>query len=891
VIARYDANGEPIPAGFATEREYAQAEAAYLNNQSLLNLQNQSGQPAQNRALDDSMNRGTANATPSAPQTPNVNVPTNNSQKSTAKNNPQGAPGARKVNPLSQYSSSTYSLTLAMCTAEYYNQLSTVQPPGSIPPDNNNVFVVAQSGGINNSTTQRAITSSGTPGKGPGLDFYIEDLEFKSNFPNKDGIPSPTHHISFKIIEPLGFTFLQSLALASIKINSKSPLATKSSGASTSSNNTGLDQLFLLKIKFYGYDADGKIVNNGSSAPSNGKFSANTDPLAITERCMAIKIEQVTFKLDGKATVYDFTGYIFSEQVSYSQSEGTIKSMISLTGSTLQDILIGSTGSGSLMDRINFSALVEKSKNFTERNTTYEISFTPAAKTAMANARVGESGRQLSGLGTVTTTNQSNVNKSVDETTVSTKNNISIPQGQPISKIIEQIIIKSSYITDALNTTTSAGTESEATKNGSGQKLRWFTINPVVTITGYDEKKSDWSYNINYQIDVFDVPYIRSQYVSSKIKYPGAYKVYNYFFTGQNSEVLEYEQTFNNLYYIINTMSTSSDTTTVADVKATGAKVSPQNASGSDSTGGGLFKQNQINENVKAQLSSTDQTIATIRIIGDPDYISTLPGTLTSMAGSGVAQTSADAIKYYGATGYDINMYTSQIFIEINFQLATDYTSKGLMDVNDSVQFYNTSQISADKSKGGAGIKGMVYNISEIASTFSRGQFTQTLQLVLVPPDQLITNDTSTDQNRGESTSTSASAGNNSTQSASNGPARMTAAGGDLSITSQGGIRGYENQQANQAASAAISNFNNNQLATTKSEVAGLLITTPANAQYANDDKVPLPMNRLVDNPTLPDNGRPGPIGDLINLLNGPSNGPKLFVPRSPRSAPFTGVP
>ena len=73
--------------------------------------------------------------------------------------------------------------------------------------DNQGAFLIAQSGGINNSTTDRA--------PGFNFDYYIDKLNIDAVMSTKgSSAPSIAHTISFDIIEPYGFSFMSNLKRA-----------------------------------------------------------------------------------------------------------------------------------------------------------------------------------------------------------------------------------------------------------------------------------------------------------------------------------------------------------------------------------------------------------------------------------------------------------------------------------------------------------------------------------------------------------------------------------------------------------------------------------------------------------------------------------------------------
>jgi len=211
-------------------------------------------------------------------------------------------------------------------------------------------------------------------------------------------------------------------------------------------------------------------------------------------------------------------------------------------------------------------------------------------------------------------------------------------------------------------------------------------------------------------IQPYDTPYVRSAYITKRTPYYGPTKRYDYWFTGKNSEVISYEQQFDNLFNTI-----------ALDPKASGIDSdvpimtnTPQQA---DRTG-------KPNEGKEAQNSYTtslytaeDASKIKFKILGDPDYLIQPPGT-------GEVYN-----KFYRADGYTINPTSGQVFVEINFREPEDYDSNtGLLSINDSITFFNRSNLTP-VVKGG----GVSYIVKNVVHTFSSGKFQQDLELALNP--------------------------------------------------------------------------------------------------------------------------------------------------------------
>lgn len=684
-----------------------------------------------NLLSDDNQNSGTPNTSSKSPGMMNVFTSNTTGQKTGKISDEQNIPGKRPFNPLSKYSSYSYSLTLYMVTPEFMNEFTTGPNAGNLPVNrvsSNQIFVIAQSGGINNNVDSRALTFSRTLGPNQqGLDIYIDDLNLLTLLPGSTNGQSIASDVRFKIIEPIGFSFLQDLTIASNRLNSLSPIA-----KSSTTKPLPIDQKYILSIRYYGYDVAGNITQLKST---NANFSEFSDASSAVERHLPIRLLTVKFKLDEKATIYNIEAANASESIALSKSIGIVEQQTSISGSTIEDALLGnSKGTVGLLQVINS---VNKDKQEINKMVSipneYYIQFigknNPIAKSKLIDDKDFES--RISKMSSVSKTDQSNINASFKAVTVNTTSrSLSIAAGTPIVQAIDNIIVKSDFITSALTKVNTGKPESKTVQNSANKPLQWYSINPVVTVKGMDKNTNSWAYKITYQIGIYDVPYIRSPYVNSKVKYGGPFKYYEYFLTGLNTEILEYEQVYDNLYQISAGKTTGPNPIAPDNIrKLDGVPLTTQPPS-TDSGGTKLHQGSEINESVKAVLySPADRQSAKIKILGDPDYIMSAVG-----VNQNDASFSSSINKIYGPDN-SINPNSGQVFVEVLFNTASDYQNNGLLDVSDKIQFYETSKVRD------AGIKGVVYQVLSVESTFNKGVFTQVLDCFLIDSSQLLRDD------------------------------------------------------------------------------------------------------------------------------------------------------
>ena len=198
---------------------------------------------------------------------------------------------------------------------------------------------------------------------------------------------------------------------------------------------------------------------------------------------------------------------------------------------------------------------------------------------------------------------------------------------------------------------------------------------------------------------------VRSDYFPVSRK-NGVHKQYKHWFTGQNSQILTFEQDFNYLFY--NTVNANNRTSTPYGREQeknswqTRSNISDQGQPG---------KTNEPGANAAAYLySPADQARVKMSIVGDPAWLQ-----------QGELWNGLQGNKIYSnnfLTDGTINFENQEVLFEIEFNTPVDYDmDTGLMNPNQNARpNYNV----------------YVYKAVEVTSNFSRGRFTQDLDGVLI---------------------------------------------------------------------------------------------------------------------------------------------------------------
>jgi len=324
---------------------------------------------------------------------------------------------------------------------------------------------------------------------------------------------------------------------------------------------------------------------------------------------------------------------------------------------------------------------------------------------------------------------------------------ITLSQGSSIVDSISTMIINSTYITDQIdvyNATLDEIAVASQFSEESGQgpndlidkitntPLYWFIITPIVRNKQYDNIRRTYASYITYEIR----PYLvyNSSSVSISNGNPGerVVKEYDYIFSGKNTEILNFDIDFQSSF-----MTYGSPT---GDVKGhgTGAKMPEKTAPPAPLP----LKKTPINQgnSVRYNISSSTNnqpgigsvapamvlagdvasTIYTLSdllqlnltIMGDPDYIKQ-DGIFMNSSSTSPITMGDTRPKYF-------NYNSGEIYVNIGFKTPKDINaSTGIMQT-----VYQKDTVAYSQS-----VFSGLYRIVSVTNKFSKGQFTQQLEM------------------------------------------------------------------------------------------------------------------------------------------------------------------
>jgi hypothetical protein len=643
-------------------------------------------------------------------------------------------------NVLDQYASYTYSASLYLMNQTDYRammQTKTKQLRGA--------QLLMQSGGAPVGGRNQFFSN----------DYYIERIELRSAITGKG--TNAAHNVNtvkMTVVEPNGITLIGNLDRA----------VQAYLGTAEGKKKNFAAQMYLLVIRFYGYDAQGNLVKAGTVAPDG-----ISDRTAFVEKWYPLAINKIDFKIANKLVEYEIEATSPSYQVNAGTSRGSIPYNVELGGVTVKDVLTGPaqytsvTTTGGIETDDQGVALLPADQGLGGTNTVTnsappKASAAPSTKTTIRQglvAAMNEYQQQLVRDGIYTypdtysiefvnasleqaliknkgSTDKSKVSNSTSQNAANQKLGAkqsadtnskiaTITAGSQLVQVIDQVVRNSSYLEDQQIIIFDPNTQKEKPNGAAAANLAYFKIGLQATPTNYDPKRNDYAYDIKYIVNIYRINESGSNYFYIPT-FKGVHKQYNYWFTGENNSVLSYEQSMNTLYTSVLSGGSSNPATIINDaIKFNFSPRSNQSSQGADG------KVNEPKANLADYLFNPgDLANCTMTIVGDPAWLQ------QGEAFAGIKKNDPYYFRSFLADG-TINFDSQQICFEVLINAPRDYNlSTGLIDPNEQTTYFLNGR------QPGAARQSYVYRANECISEFNRGKFTQTLKGTLNTyyPDQ-----------------------------------------------------------------------------------------------------------------------------------------------------------
>jgi len=693
-------------------------------------------------------------------------------------------------NVLDRFSSYTYRASWYLMTPDQYRQLVVSQKKRV-----NGYMLLMQSGGAKvNSGGAKGASSTGTAaipgaqnadaGRNPFFpdDFYFDTITIENLITgNGSRAAHGVSTLKFTVVEPANITLLDRLYAA---VQDFMP----ASGKNQNINYTSV--VYLMVIRFYGYDENGNLVINIGAPDKTGK----SDPNAVIEKYIPFKIGKCDWSVEGKLVTYNIEALAPGVSIGAGTKRGTIPYDLQLTAKSLGELLGGDAqfstaaapaanpGTSTTAPRAtqasvravdnaidagntvyyendgtsstsaippappNANAATTPKKTLTQglmgamneyqqelvRNNTYEYADT--YKIVFASGGPGGGGQAIEKAKLVPpgdidkknlptaappTSNTQSADMAKIFSDISSRN-YAITAGMQIVQAIDMAIRNSEFIyaqqTKFFNADDDPTSPDELSQDGTGRDVAWYniTFQAVPKTDQYDRKRNDYAYDITFVINTYTPMNFSSNFFPIN-KFRGLHKRYNYWFTGQNTSVLEYKETLNNLYNL--TISGSADQKNLAQRQALTSSMRDQpyytfQSASTESRQGKADKENEPGSNLAENLyDPTGLANCKMKIVGDPAWIQ--QGSFASGVDPKNFQFSA-----FEPDG-TINFDARQIMFEIAWQRPQDYNlNTGLAD-----PYSGSSKREPVQSR--------VYTASKVTSEFRQGSFTQYLEGLL----------------------------------------------------------------------------------------------------------------------------------------------------------------
>lgn len=663
-------------------------------------------------------------------------------------------------NPLHDFDSYTYNLSLHALTVAQFNNISS-NPGGYVP--NNNVLI-ASGGRYNNNS---AVSSPYPRNYYFEEDFYFDELRMTTVInTTKRSKFSNVIEISFKIIEPNGFTLPQRL------------IAAVEDPVRGVGGKNYLKQPFLLQVDFMGYKS-GEFAD----ASINGTNSLKDHSKKIPIRLLDMKTRITNRGTEYSITAAPYNHNAFDPTVVRTPAEFVVQAKV------VQDIF----GSGNLANN-SANTTSNNGREADNFNLYYTGELTYTGTTALQGNgladRYNKWWKDLAARNPGLKPNKINVvfhpsiaakeiyiqgpnSTSNAATSANTPKQsaqqaggvnkggiiwqagtLTIPAGTSIQDMVSWAISNSQYMQEQIR-----GSDEEKVSNRADkliEPLSLVKIVPKIKVLEYDASRDEYQYEITYYVKPWKTnnrhPYAPNGRVN------GFVKEYSYIFGGGktisgevlgNKDVLDVDLDFNMLFYNQVTAFRNKDKLFATGSTVGDPSIANQTPDGTPAASGNL----PADPNNPPNIPGTQDTVAR----ASTKFISNdVRGQRRTGANPGAAVTSQDILRtqmldsrgdmlnlklkiigdptfikqddiFYNqdltqpsgllTPNYSIATDVGELYVYVHFRSPIDYDeTTGLADPNQSVYSYS--------------VFSGIYKVITVDNIFSRGQFIQTLDLV-----------------------------------------------------------------------------------------------------------------------------------------------------------------
>lgn len=684
-------------------------------------------------------------------------------------------------NPLNQYPSYAYNLSLHLLSPDEFNRI--VAGEDYIPRR-----VLIASAGRYNAVENNATNSFN---RDPNFtnDFYFEDMNLTTvivateNNRNTNAV-----RVDFTLIEPYGLTLVDKLMKASRDMMQGKP-------------TNYLDNAYLLQIDFFAMNDAGEIVGNlsgltkripvhlsnmGIQASSKGteyriiatSFNHTAFDQSINKTPANFEVVARTvadfFQSDEGASQADTVSEREDAYSAYWRVSNGKKSVITPGGQTIAanefPTLLASKGismqGGSKIKASSLGAALKRWNEDLQKAEKVEIAdvyrfeFDPAIGTAGITSPnlVGHEHSAMvdltenSQVSAMAKGNMGGNSLSFDPS----KQVFPVDAGTAIDRLIDLVVLNSDYILSQLLVPDNYGNDPvayEAARKDNTKPLMWFKIVPKIKIIGFDNVRKIYAREITYMVKTYEHKHTPMDVAPQGIEV-SPLKEYNYLYTGKNIDIIDFDLKFNLLYfnYLTAYRNNLTKITNIPDKAMEQDPNNPETYKGATILGqeenvvnvdaiaplvmkpqvtsararamslGGTVSQQVAASDLETYMfnqSDGDMVVVKLKILGDPLFIKQDDVFYSPDFFSNAVATKLSTDPRLTPNG-SIKTDDGVIYVNLNFRTPVDVDeSMGMMEF-------------APEKQALSAFSGLYYLVM-VKSSFARGQFTQELTLSRAP--------------------------------------------------------------------------------------------------------------------------------------------------------------
>lgn len=608
-------------------------------------------------------------------------------------------------NPLDQHDSSSYTISLHLLTKDEYNSLVTNER--SFVPQNT---LIAGAGASTPDSGRRAQEFN--------ENFFFESLKLSAvTALNANSRGTNVIELDFVILEPMGLTLIDRLIVTTSRVSAD--VQYFANAYALEINFFTPDQKLQALKKFIPIRLTGLEVKTSARGSS---YSCTAVPFAHHAFSQSTASTPINLEVTA-GTLIDFFGSQDNATAS-GTSQGVSDA---LADRELQSLALGIVpNDNTVLGRIanqqkqhladkfytvnsyvqaynewHKSLVTRKFKDVTEPNT-ISVQFDPSFVS-------GDNGKLVrpitevaqAGASPMATDNATSGQRSLQQVT-----RFAFAAGTQVTEVINLAMRQSQYIRTQIQL-------QDLPQSQSPKPVNWWKIIPSIKLKQFDTKSNNWTFDTVYTVVPYKLynttfPYLPRQIPTREL----AVKEYLFYYTGENSQVLDFAIQFDYLYFT--KITTLRDTNIDNEQRARVQGDNEQNATANGGPNAGITT--HVAPSTKGALDNKDPTAVAVadaaqsiyssaggemlniqlKVIGDPDLIKTdSPGDASS----------------------SVNMDLGDVISYVEIRSPTDINDK-TGGVN---YFQNTKK---------AGSFSGVYKILMTESEFSKGLFTQTIDMI-----------------------------------------------------------------------------------------------------------------------------------------------------------------